>query len=110
MQTSNAIQPRRTGKITLATVKAFIRKHREDLLINVTSRFDGQVDGCMPENGGFIKAELTNEHFEYSLGVKGAWFVGQSRDYFKPYDNFGGDMTGIEVTNCCGRFILAIKK
>lgn len=98
-------------RITLATVKSFIKKNRENLYINVKSRFDGMTDCVESLNDGFQKAATdTDKHTqEHSLGIKGAWFVGSSRDYFQPYDNIGGDMTGIEVSNSCGSFILAIR-
>lgn len=94
-------------KITLATVKSFIRK-TENLYINQRSRFDGMVDGIMAnENPGFDKALPTDAHKSYTHGVHGAWFVGQSRDYFTAYDD--GTFQGIAVSNCCGSFILATK-
>ncbi len=96
-------------KITRSTVKKFIRENEGNLYINVKSSFDGMTDGCEDQKEGFVKAQPCENH-EYTLGIKGAWFVGNSRDYFTQYDNIGGDMTGIEVSNCCGRFILAIRK
>jgi hypothetical protein len=97
-------------KITLATVKKFIRDNRDQLYINVKSSFDGMTDCVESLHGGFAKAvEDTDAHTkEHTLGIKGAWFVGQSRDYFSPYTNIGGDMSGIEVFNSCGSFVLAI--
>jgi hypothetical protein len=99
-------------KITLATVKKFIRDNRDQLYINVKSSFDGMTDCVESLHDGFVKAsEDTDTHTkEHTLGIKGAWFVGQSRDYFSPYDNIGKDMTGIEVSNSCGSFVLAIPR
>lgn len=97
-------------KITLATVKSFIKKNKESLLINVKSRFDGMTDGVEQVEGGFVKAVETTNHSENTLGIAGAWFVGQSRDYFRFFENIGGDMIGIDVSNSCGRFVIAIKK
>jgi len=97
-------------KITLATIKSFIKKNEGKLFINVKSRFDGMTDGVESQHGGFVAAVQTEDHKSYCLGIKGAWFVGQSRDYFTAYDNLAGDMTGFEVSNSCGRFILAVKK
>jgi hypothetical protein len=45
---------------------------------------------------------------EHTLGINGVWLVGDGRDYFYPYDD--DVMTGLRVNNCCGSFILAIKK
>ena len=94
-------------KITLATIKAFIRKS-ENLYINERSRFDGMVDCVMPsKNQGFDKALPTERHMTNTHGVHGAWFVGQSRDYFTAYND--GTFQGFAVSNCCGSFILATK-
>ncbi len=99
-----------TKKITLTTVKSFIKKNRKDLFINVKSSFDGMTDGCEPRKDGFIFASTEKQDTcrENTLGVAGAWFVFQSRDYFKPYSD--DKFEGIEVSNACGHFILAVKK
>ena len=96
----------KTKKITLATIKSFIRKNDGALLINVTSRFDGMTDCCESRNGGFEVAQKTDRCSENTLGIEGAWFVKGSRDYFKEYSD--GERTGYEVYNCCGRFVLAV--
>ena len=95
-------------KITKATVKSFINKNIDQLLINCKSSFDGMYDCCMPIGNEFKKAIKTDECVSHNLGVYGAWFVGQSRDYFTKYET--DQLTGIEVSNCCGHFILAIEK
>lgn len=97
-----------TKKITLATVKSFIRVNAADLWINVTSSFDGMTDMCEQLHGGFTKVTtFTADHRNMTYGIKGAWFVGDSRDRFKFYSENGFE--GIQVRNSCGRFILAIK-
>lgn len=96
------------SRITLATIKSFIRKNTGKLHILTKSRFDGMVDGC--ESTGqidFIEACKTTEHVEHTLGIQGAWFVGSSRDYFTPFNQ--GGFNGFAVSNSCGRFILAVK-
>ena len=97
-------------KTTLATIKSFVRKNEGNLFINCKSSFDGMVDCVMPVNGGFAKATKDNDSFynAHTLGIKGTWFVGGSRDYFREYDADG--MKGFEISNCCGHFILAVKK
>jgi hypothetical protein len=98
-----------TKKVTLATVKSFIRKNRGALLIRNISDFDGMTD-CVEQKQSptFRPAHIINDHLEQNnLGIKGAWFVGESRDYFKPLNEPG--MTGYNVYNCCGEFDLAIK-
>lgn len=100
--------PLLTKKITLATVKAFIRTNATELYINVTSSFDGMTDGCEQRHEGFKKVTtFTADHREHTRGIQGAWFVGDSRDYFTAYKKDGFE--GIQVSNSCGRFILAIK-
>ena len=94
-------------KITKATIKSFIRKNPDNLFINVKSSFDGMIDGCAYYNDGFKKAEKDTDNIRNTLGVSGAWFVNNSRDYFNPYNKDG--FIGYGVTNCCGSFILAIK-
>jgi hypothetical protein len=95
-------------KITLTTVKSFIRKN-PNLYINCKSRFDGMVDCVMPcDNQGFEPVELSDRNSSNTLGIEGAWFVLGGGDRFYPHedDNF----EGIEVYNCCGSFILATRK
>lgn len=43
-------------KITKATFKSYVKKHKDDLFIKVTSKFDGMHDCCMSREGGWIKA------------------------------------------------------
>ncbi len=100
-------------KITRATIKSFINREIKNgnLYINNKSSFDGMVDCVMPVEGGFRKVTECTRHDnakQYTLGINGAWFVGQSRDHFTPWadDNF----IGYEVYNCCGQFILAMKR
>lgn len=95
-------------KITRATVKSFINKNSSNLFLNVKSSFDGMTDGCERHNGGFQEAKKTTEHQDNTLGVAGAWFVGDSRDYFTSFSN--EIFEGVEVSNSCGHFILAVKK
>ncbi len=96
------------AKATIATVKSFIRKNADNLLINVTSSFDGMVDGCESRNDGFQKATTDHEiNQAHTFGIRGAWFVGQSRDYIQPFEQHG--LNGFIISNSCGRFILAVE-
>lgn len=95
-------------RITLATVKSFIRANSGKLFINVKSSFDGMTDGCEMLHDGFQKAIATDEHREHKQGIAGAWFVGQSRDYFSPFED--DNYTGITVSNSCGHFVIAVLK
>lgn len=97
------------SKITLATVKSFVRKNGPALHILKKSRFDGMTDGCEStgdrEFSPVLKSDLDCD--KHTLGIAGAWFVGSSRDYFTPFEKDG--FKGFEVYNCCGHFTLAIR-
>lgn len=98
-------------KITLATVKRFIKAHGAELQIATLSHFDGMIDcvsACEDTSFSKVKAPPENRNTEHCLGIAGAWFVFQSRDYFREYDEQG--FVGIEVSNSCGRFVLAVPK
>jgi hypothetical protein len=96
-------------KITKATFKKFIRDNKDALHINCKSSFSGMDDCVMQLEGGFRKAQPTQNHKEHTLEVdSGLWLVGSSRDYFRAYDD--GQFTGIEVSNCCGSSVIAIPK
>lgn len=97
-------------KITLATVKAFIRKNRAALHIASLSDFDGMTDCVETSADKSITPALsveTGRECSNNLGILGAWFVGGSRDYFRAV-NVGG-FSGFEVSNCCGSFQLLAK-
>lgn len=95
-------------KITKATFKAFIKANKNNLFVLHKSTFDGMTDSVGQLKGVPHKIEETNEHIEHSLGIKGLWLVGQSRDYFKHYED--EMFIGIEVSNCCGCSVIAIIK
>lgn len=96
-------------KPTLATVKSFIRKNSDRLLICSRAAFDGMSDSTVYDrNPGFRKVEFNPEGFENTLGVPGAWFVFGSRDLITPYQRNG--LVGFEIYNCCGVFVLAVEE
>jgi len=95
------------SKITKSTIKSFIKNNISALYINVTSKFDGDCDGVISAAGGFSLAQKDESNVNYTLGVEGAWFVGNSRDYFAAYED--GQFSGYKVHNSCGSFILAVK-
>lgn len=102
-------------KATIATVKSFIRKNVDIAFINVKSSFDGMTDGVEDLNGGFRPlaaarkgGSATDHNSNPSLGFNGVWFVGGSRNWVAPYEN--DNMQGYEVSNCCGKWIIAIRK
>lgn len=96
-------------KITMATIKSFIRKNEGRLFIRTKSSFDGMTD-CVQEcrDRDFspaLQSDLNQPG--YTHGIAGAWFVGESRDYLSPISEDG--FTGFHVYNCCGSFDLAIR-
>ena len=110
-------------KITVATVKGFIRKNRENLMIRVKSQFDGMQDcvaDCCNDNG-FEKARERDRPMWYptqgseadkaenkqTLNIQGVYFVG-GRDYCKAFEN--EYFKGYEVWNCCGNWFVAVAK
>ena len=101
-------------KPTMATVKSFINKNRERLLIDVRNSFDGMYDCCMPLHEGFTPAKkdktnsVNSDYHQRTHGILGAWFVGDSRDYITSYET--DKLIGFDISNSCGHFILAIEK
>lgn len=100
-------------KITLSTFKSFVKKNADNLFVNVKSSFDGMIDGCRTYKDGFQPAtkdtteSKSDTYYEATLGINGVWLVRGSRDYFYQYQD--ENFTGIEVSNCCGCFIVAVK-
>ena len=95
-------------RITLATIKSFIKKNEGKLYIEQQSRFDGMVDCIMPTNSnGLVPAQKDERGFENTMGICGAWFVLCGGDWYREY--YSGNFSGYEVSNCCGSFIIATK-
>lgn len=93
-------------KPTVATLKSFIRKNSDNILIRVKSSFDGMEDGVREYSGGFRPITNSKQVCDNNLGYEGVWLVGSSRDYVTHYSKDG--MVGYEVHNCCGTWIVAI--
>lgn len=93
-------------KITAATFKAFVRKNRANLHVMVAREFDGMVDGSVEGSKVFRPAQPSELSETHTCGVRGVWLVGRSRDWFQPFNKDG--FTGIEVSNCCGNYVVAI--
>lgn len=98
-----------TKKITLATVKSFIRRNRSSLLISVSSRYDGMQDGVRSTgDNGFSPAIDADSYHSNNHGIQGVWFVGGSRDFCSRFENETHE--GYYVGNCCGSFTLAVRR
>lgn len=94
-------------KITLATLKKFIRENKSNLLLKRKSEFSGMTDGLEFIKEEFSPVTFTNSNLENTLGIEGVWVVGGSRNYFTPF--VSETHIGIDVYNCCGNFILTVK-
>lgn len=99
-----------TKKITLATLKAFAKRNKDNIFSKCKSSFDGMTDFVQGVNGQWIKSSISDpgEQKYYKTGIDGIYTVGSSRDYFRIYED--SEYFGIEVYNCCGTTILAVKK
>ena len=97
-----------TKKITKATFKSFVKRNAENLHTNEKSSFDGMTDMCEARNGGFSKVTVDLEKLDGKRVLDGVYLVGRSNDYFTIYED--ETYYGIEVYNCCGTSIVAVKK
>lgn len=96
------------SKITKATFKSFLRKNEGNVYILTKSHFDGMCDGVVSTGEKEFSPLLkTDNAHNNNLGYHGVWLVGGSRDYFFEYEENG--FKGIGVSNCCGRFVVAVK-
>ena len=96
--------------ITKATIKSFIRRNAEKLFIKVESNFNGMSDMVEQVEDKFHQIDARKVDFEspHTFGIDGAWFVGNSRDYFREFDF--EDYKGYYIFNSCGSFVLATKE
>lgn len=95
-------------KITLATFKAWIRKN-PGFSIMLKSSFDAMIDGISYDpSAEFKPARRADFPCDNNLGFYGIWLVGGSRNTFTEYRKNG--FVGIEVYNCCGSFVVAVKE
>jgi hypothetical protein len=89
----------KTKKITMATLKSFVRKS-ESLFVLAISSFDGMTD-CVEQNNNQKLLAVSKEN---AIGIQGVWCVGSSRDWFSFYET--ETHYGIKVSNSCGCGIL----
>lgn len=97
-------------KITRATFKSFLNKNKGNLFIKEISTFDGMIDGVNYHYKPQFTVLRANEegfgHEECDLGYAGIWLT--RSDLFKAYED--EEFQGIYVYNCCGSFVVAVKK
>lgn len=97
------------AKITKTTLKAFIRNNKNHLFIKHLSRFDGMTDCVESINGDYAPVTFTDNFMENTLGIEGVWLVTTSGgNRFHEHEN--EKFEGFTVHNCCGSFIIAVKK
>lgn len=97
-----------TKRITIATVKSFIRRNEGNLFQQGISGFNGMTDMVEQIEDVLAPAIPTESNVKYSLGILGAHFVGRSRDHFSPFES--GAYVGYQVSNACGSFVIATTK
>jgi len=90
-----------TKKITKATIKSFIKKNKDNVLVKVISEFDGMVDGIEKSKNDEYKKIVSSSSDINELFVLG-------RNYFEVIDN--EKYYGYSISNCCGLFELVIEK
>lgn len=101
-------------KVTLATLKSLIRNHRAELKIRVESTFNGQTDGVEATGRKEFAAAQDDEYagkeesgiYKHTLGIAGVWLA--TSNYYQQFET--PVLIGITVSNCCGRFTVAVPK
>ena len=89
----------KTKKITVATLKSFMRKN-PDFVVFEKYSFDGMIDGNSSEQKGVKK-------WSFEQTVRNA-LVGSSRNYLQFIESPG--YYGINVYNCCGSWDILTKE
>ena len=110
---SHLTMERKMTKITLTTIKKFIKENKNNIYIKNITHFNGMTDGidnC--ENQNFYLSEQTEiKQKQYgrdnTLGLKGAHFVFDSKDYFETFNE--NNFKGFKISNCIGHFVIATK-
>lgn len=93
----------------MTTIKSFVKKNQNNLFLNIKSSFNGMVDGCdYYTNPQFEAVEHKESNLNNTLGINGAWFVRGGGDLLRAYED--EQFIGFDVYNCCGSFVIAIKK
>ncbi len=96
------------ARITIVTIKNFIRDNKLNLWIKHSFSHNGSIDGIeYSEDKSFSPVEKADRSLDNNLGIAGAWFVLGSRDSFSEYKQNG--FLGYDVYNSCGSFTIAKK-
>ena len=89
-------------RITLASLKKFIKENKDNLYAFRSNDFDGMTD-CVQEvkqSSKKVKASKINLEDKNTLGIGAIWLVGSSRDWFKWFSD--EIFEGIHISNCFG--------
>ena len=96
-------------KITLATVKSWIKKNHGNIYIQIKNDFCGYNDCVIANKEPTWELASHNQNVnDNTLGINGAWVVKQSRDSLNAYDD--NQYQGFYIYNCTGSFYIGIKK
>ena len=95
------------AKITMATVKSFIRKNTDNLYLKKINSYDSMCDGVNERAAhGFTQVALNPQAHANKLGIDGAWCT-PGGNLLTEYND--GIFKGFDVYNCCGHFVIAVK-
>ena len=97
-------------RFTRSSFKKFIKENMDNLYVLAEMDFDGMTD-CVSEVKGTprkVNASEVNFEKDYTFGINGIWLVGDSMDYFTPFED--EMFKGVEISNCCGRYKLGVMK
>ena len=98
METTTTTPTETQKKITLTTVKSFMRKNADNLWIYTRSSFDSMIDMVSQVEGSW--KPTSPEAIEKRLvGSRGA------RDFYSHHTK--GAWVGFSVSNCCGEYMIA---
>lgn len=89
-------------------LKKFIKENEGNLLIRLTSNFNGMTDSVETLNEKFRPIEKLEKATDYNLGIRGLYLVCGGEDYFDPieYEHY----VGYRWYNCAGSGELVVKK
>ncbi len=92
------------------TLKSFIKNNMEHgVYVANLSDYEEDIDSVIPnDDPEVLKVYDYNEQDQNSFGIDGIWLVSGSRNSFTRYEN--EKYLGIKVYNCCGNFIVFVKK
>lgn len=93
-------------KITKSTLKAFINRAGEALVVREISDLNPCTD-CMEHfpNSGFKKPTRTNDNLDHTLGIGEVWVTKSTGYRLRKEDNY----IGIYWFNCCGSGVVAVE-